>query len=265
MCRIMQTSSEILATLEHVNLSLGSREILRDISLEIYKGKVLTIIGPNGAGKSTLLRVLLGLQAVDSGKVTRVPSLRIGYVPQKISINPLMPLSVRCFVALAGGKGVDDTLAEVGILHLEGQAIQSVSGGEFQRVLLARALMRHPQLLVLDEPAQGVDMMGQGALYEKIAQLKDERGFGVLMVSHDLHVVMQKTDQVLCLNQHICCSGLPEDVSKHPAYQRLFGNFPDAGLAIYTHHHDHQHDLHGNVVPKCGSHSCDDREKCSNG
>ncbi|MCK5895585.1 MAG: zinc ABC transporter ATP-binding protein ZnuC [Cocleimonas sp.] len=244
----MQTSTRILATLEHVNLSLGRREILRDISLELHAGKILTIIGPNGAGKSTLLRVLLGLQTVDSGKVNRPASLRIGYVPQKIVINPLMPLKVRCFIALAGRQGVDDILASVGISHLAEQAIQSISGGEFQRVLLARALIRQPQLLVLDEPAQGVDMMGQAALYEKIAQLKQEHGFGVLMVSHDLHVVMQQTDQVLCLNQHVCCSGLPEDVSKHPAYQQLFGDFPDSGLAIYTHHHDHQHDLHGDIV-----------------
>ena len=265
MRRIMQTSSEILATLKHVNLSLGSREILRDISLEIHAGKVLTIIGPNGAGKSTLLRVLLGLQSVDSGTVTRAKSLRIGYVPQKIMINPLMPLSVRCFVALAGDKGVDEIIDEVGVSHIADQPIQSISGGEFQRVLLARALIRNPRLLVLDEPAQGVDMMGQGALYEKIAELKDKRGFGVLMVSHDLHVVMQKTDQVLCLNQHICCSGLPEDVSKHPAYQRLFGNFPDAGLAIYTHHHDHEHDLHGNVVRDCTTRGCNDKEKCGHG
>jgi zinc transport system ATP-binding protein len=246
----MQTSTRILATLKHVNLSLGRREILRDISLELHAGNVLTIIGPNGAGKSTLLRVLLGLQAVDSGEVNRPASLRIGYVPQKIIINPLMPLKVRCFIALAGTQGVDDILADVGISHLAEQAVQSISGGEFQRVLLARALVRQPQLLVLDEPAQGVDMMGQAALYEKIAQLKNERGFGVLMVSHDLHVVMQQTDQVLCLNQHVCCSGLPEDVSKHPAYQQLFGDFPDSGLAIYTHHHDHRHNLHGDIVDR---------------
>ena len=261
MRRIMQTSSRILATLKHVNLSLGRREILRDISLELMAGKVLTIIGPNGAGKSTLLRVLLGLQTVDSGEITRLPALRIGYVPQKIIINPLMPLTVHCFIALAGNKNIENVMTDTGILHLADQAVQSISGGEFQRVLLARALMRQPQLLVLDEPAQGVDMMGQAALYEKIAQLKDQHGFGVLMVSHDLHVVMQKTDQVLCLNQHVCCSGLPEDVSQHPAYQRLFGDFPDSGLAVYTHHHDHQHDLHGDVIsthstPKSDKKSC---------
>lgn len=251
MRRIMQTSTRILATLKHVNLSLGRREILRDISLELHAKKVLTIIGPNGAGKSTLLRVLLGLQRIDSGEINRPASLRIGYVPQKITINPLMPLKVRCFIALAGNKGIDDILEDMEISHLAQQAVHSISGGEFQRVLLARALVRQPQLLVLDEPAQGVDMMGQGALYEKIAQLKNKHGFGVLMVSHDLHVVMQQTDQVLCLNQHVCCSGLPEDVSKHPAYRQLFGDFPDTGLAVYTHHHDHQHNLRGDVVTDC--------------
>lgn len=261
----MQTSGKKLATLKHVNLSLGSREILRDVSLEVEAGKVLTIIGPNGAGKSTLLRILLGLQKPDSGEVSLLPSLRVGYVPQKITINPLMPLTVHRFISLAGKGDVDEALAEVGMSHIADQAIQSISGGEFQRVLLARAIIRQPQLLVLDEPAQGVDMMGQGALYEKIAHLKDNYGFGVIMVSHDLHVVMQKTDQVLCLNQHICCSGLPEDVSKHPAYKRLFGNFPDAGLAIYTHHHDHQHDLHGNVIKPCATHGCDDPKRCQHG
>ncbi len=265
MRRIMETSSTILATLKHVSLSLGSREILRDISLELYTGKILTIIGPNGAGKSTLLRVLLGLQVIDSGEVNRPTSLRIGYVPQKITINPLMPLKVRCFIALAGNKGIDRVLADVGISHLANQAVQSISGGEFQRVLLARALMRQPQLLVLDEPAQGVDMMGQGVLYEKIAQLKNEYGFGVLMVSHDLHIVMRQTDQVLCLNQHVCCSGRPEDVSQHPAYQSLFGDLPTSGLAVYTHHHDHQHNLHGDVVTIDSSQACNNKDKCTHG
>jgi zinc transport system ATP-binding protein len=252
----MQTSSKILATLKHVNLSLGKREILRDISLDLIAGKVLTVIGPNGAGKSTLLRVLLGLQRADSGEVMRLPSLRIGYVPQKIMINRLMPLTVRCFIALAGNKDIENIMADAGILHLAAQAVQSISGGEFQRVLLARALMHQPQLLVLDEPAQGVDLAGQAALYEKIAQLKNQYGFGVIMVSHDLHVVMQKTDQVLCLNQHVCCSGLPEDVSRHPEYQRLFGDFPDSGLAVYMHHHDHQHNLHGDIVSTNSTHHC---------
>ena len=224
---------------------------MHDVSLELQAGKVLTVIGPNGAGKSTLIRVLLNLQNPDSGTVWRKPKLRIGYVPQKISINDLMPLKVNRFVTLAKQNKqskVDDVLAETGISHLAKQAIQQLSGGEFQRVLLARALLQNPELLVLDEPAQGVDVTGQAELYEQIYQLKKARGFGVLMISHDLHLVMQKTDQVLCLNQHICCSGQPDAVSNHPEYLRLFGDLPAEGLAVYTHQHDHCHDLHGNVV-----------------
>jgi len=214
----------------------------------LQAGKVLTVIGPNGAGKSTLVRILLGLQQIDSGTIWCKPKLRVGYVPQKISINTLMPLSVKRFVALAGKGDIEQVLSEAGVKHLQAQDIQQLSGGEFQRVLIARALLRKPELLVLDEPAQGVDVMGQAELYEQISHLKNNYGFGVLMVSHDLHLVMQKSDQVLCLNQHICCSGQPEDVSKHPEYQRLFGDVPVEGLAVYTHQHNHCHDLHGDVV-----------------
>lgn len=256
----MTDSKKILAVLKHVSLSFEKRQILSDVSLSIEAGKVLTIIGPNGAGKSTLLKVLLGLQESDSGEVSLQPNLRIGYVPQSITIDNTMPLTVKRFVAL-GAKG--DALAvleELKVGHLAESPIQSISGGEFQRVLLARAVLRKPDLLVLDEPAQGVDVMGQGELYEHISQLRQRYGFGVVMVSHDLHLVMAKTDQVICLNQHICCHGVPDDVSRHPEYQRLFGDMPDAGLAVYTHHHDHTHDIHGNVVPE-GEHS----EGCNHG
>lgn len=241
-------SDNILASLQHISLKLQGKTILHDISLQLQAGKVLTVIGPNGAGKSTLVRILLGLQKPDSGTIWQKPNLRIGYVPQKISVNALMPLTVKRFVALAGTGDVDQALQEAGVKHLEMQDIHQLSGGEFQRVLLARALLRKPELLVLDEPAQGVDVMGQAELYEQIAQLKKKYNFGVLMVSHDLHLVMQKSDEVLCLNQHICCSGQADDVSSHPEYQRLFGNMPATGLAVYTHNHNHSHDLHGNVI-----------------
>ncbi len=248
---IKKSEEKLLASLKHIGLNLQGKSILHDVSLELQAGKILTVIGPNGAGKSTLIRILLGLQTPDSGEVWRQSKLRIGYVPQKISINELMPLTVERFVALAKHKNKNDivkSLAETGIAHLNKQAIQSLSGGEFQRVLLARALLQKPQLLILDEPAQGVDVMGQAELYEKISELKNTHGFGVLMISHDLHLVMQNTDQVLCLNQHICCSGQPDDVSNHPEYLRLFGDLPAEGLAVYTHQHDHCHDLQGNVV-----------------
>ena len=244
----MTNSDKILATLNHVSLIHGSRQILQDISLSLEAGKVLTIIGPNGAGKSTLLRVLLGLQQADSGEVKLRDGLRVGYVPQSISIDNNLPLTVQRFVQLGGKGSVSDVLDMLKIKHLKSLAIQSISGGEFQRVLLARALLRRPDLLVLDEPAQGVDVMGQGELYAKISELRNEYGFGVIMVSHDLHLVMAKTDQVICLNQHICCHGVPDDVSRHPEYKRLFGDMPDTGLAVYTHHHDHSHVIHGNVV-----------------
>lgn len=232
-------------------MSLEGKSILHDVSLTLQAGKILTVIGPNGAGKSTLVRILLNLQDVDSGEVWQKRHLRIGYVPQKISINHLMPLTVERFVSLAKHKNkshVESVLEETGVAHLRKQPTQKLSGGEFQRVLLARALLQSPELLVLDEPAQGVDVIGQAELYEKISDLKDAHGFGVLMISHDLHLVMQKTDQVLCLNQHICCSGQPEDVSNHPEYLKLFGDLPPEGLAVYTHQHDHCHDLQGNVV-----------------
>ena len=244
----MMNSDKIIAALNHVSLAHGRRQILQDVSLSLEAGKVLTIIGPNGAGKSTLLKVLLGLQDADSGEVTLRKGLRIGYVPQSISIENHLPLSVRRFVALGGKGSVSEVLAILKIEHLDSAAIQSISGGEFQRVLLARALLRRPDLLVLDEPAQGVDVMGQGELYDKISELRNRYGFGVIMVSHDLHLVMAKTDQVICLNQHICCHGVPDDVSRHPEYQRLFGDMSDTGLAVYRHHHDHTHDIQGNVV-----------------
>lgn len=246
-----KSSANKLASLKNISLNLHNKSILHDVSLELQAGKILTVIGPNGAGKSTLIRILLGLQKPDDGTVWRKPKLNIGYVPQKISINDLMPLSVKRFISLSkntNNKDIEAVLEEIGVAHLTDQDIQALSGGEFQRVLLARALINQPELLVLDEPAQGVDVIGQGELYELIANLKEMHGFGVLMISHDLHLVMQKTDQVLCLNQHICCSGQPEDVSQHPEYLRLFGNIPAEGLAVYTHHHNHCHDLHGDVV-----------------
>lgn len=247
----MPDDQKKLVSLNNISLSIQDKTILHDISLDLYADKILTIIGPNGAGKSSLLKILLGLTNATSGNIWLKPNLKIAYVPQKMSINSLIPLSVERFVALSGMKNkseISSALQKTEISHLKNQAIQQLSGGELQRVLIARALLRQPELLVLDEPAQGIDVIGQAELYEKISALKTSCGFGVLMVSHDLHLVMQQTDQVLCLNQHICCSGKPEAVSKHPEYQRLFGNLPTEGLAVYTHQHNHCHDLHGDVV-----------------
>jgi len=256
--------TELLAKLTHINLSIKNRKILQDIGLQLHAGKILTIIGPNGAGKSTLLKILLGLRQPDSGIVWKKPYLSIGYVPQHVHISALLPLTVNRFLDLRSGvprfyqqqkrlayeQHKQQLLSDLGIAKLGLQALQSLSGGEMQRVLLARALLPSPELLVLDEPAQGIDVAGQSELYQLIQQVKEQCGCGVLLVSHDLHLVMSSADQVLCLNQHICCQGKPEKVSKHPEYLKLFGNLSSAAvanLAIYTHQHDHHHDLHGNI------------------
>jgi zinc transport system ATP-binding protein len=238
-----------------LNLNRRGRQILQQVDLTLEAGKIVTLIGPNGAGKTSLVRSLLGLIAPDTGEITRAPDLRIGYMPQKLHIEASLPLNVSRFLALGGKPRLD--LAEImqltGISRLAGMPMQALSGGETQRVLLARALLRDPQLLVLDEPVQGVDVTGQVALYGLINDIRNRRGCGVLLVSHDLHLVMATSDTVICLNQHICCQGHPEQVTSDPAYLALFGEHPQAGqraaqIAIYTHHHDHQHDTHGNVI-----------------
>ena len=221
-----------------------------DVNLKVQRGHIHALIGPNGAGKTTLVRAVLGLLKPDSGSVWRKPKLRVGYMPQKLHVDATLPLSVLRFLRLVPGVSradVQAALAEVGAEQVLDSPLQSISGGELQRVLLARALLRKPELLVLDEPVQGVDVAGQAELYRLITQLRDRHGCGVLMVSHDLHLVMSTTDQVVCLNRHVCCSGHPEQVSFDPAFVELFGE--DAkSLAVYTHHHDHEHDLHGAVV-----------------
>ncbi|KAA8729892.1 MAG: zinc ABC transporter ATP-binding protein ZnuC [Ewingella americana] len=240
-----------LTTLNKISVAFGNRRVLSDISLTLQPGKILTLLGPNGAGKSTLVRVVLGLVPPTSGTLTREPGLRIGYVPQKLHLDATMPLTVSRFMRLKPGVKRDDilpALKRVQAAHLLDQPMQKLSGGENQRVLLARALMNNPQLLVLDEPTQGVDVNGQLALYNLIDNLRCELGCAVLMVSHDLHLVMAKTDEVLCLNQHICCSGSPEVVSTHPEFIAMFGNRGAEQLAIYRHHHNHRHDLKGKVI-----------------
>jgi zinc transport system ATP-binding protein len=247
----------------------NGRQILQNADLDLAAGKIVTLIGPNGAGKTTLVRAVLGLIKADQGSIEKAPGLRIGYMPQKLHLDASLPLTVARFLALGGKPRVD--LAEIlqltGIDKLVDLPIQSLSGGETQRVLLARALLRDPQLLVLDEPVQGVDVAGQSALYALINEIRNQRHCGVLLVSHDLHLVMATTDTVICLNQHVCCHGHPEQVTNDPAYLALFGDVIGAQVApqvaIYTHHHDHQHDAHGNVIKPKGTHvhaagSCDD-------
>jgi zinc transport system ATP-binding protein len=245
------SASEPLISVSDLTVRFGEAATLDRVNLAVQPGEIVTVIGPNGAGKTTLLRVMLGLTEADSGQVDRRGKLRIGYMPQSIAIDETLPLTVRRFLDLGGrvGKGRRrEVLEDVGVRHLLAQPLQRISGGEMQRVLLARALLRDPELLVLDEPAQGLDVVGQADLYELIGQLRGRLGCGVLMVSHDLHLVMAAADRVVCLNHHVCCTGAPHDVAEHPEYLALFPETPVATLGIYTHHHDHSHAVTGEVV-----------------
>lgn len=252
----MSQSSESLLTASDICISLQGRQVLDHVDVSVQRGQIVTLIGPNGAGKTTLVRVLLGLLKPDSGSIERRPGLRIGYMPQRLQLSDNLPLTVRRFLDLGCRKNCESdpmtVVDQLDIGHLLNSPLQRLSGGEHQRVLLARALLRKPDLLVLDEPVQGVDVTGQSVLYGLISAIRERLGCGVLMISHDLHLVMAATDQVLCLNNHVCCSGHPESVSQHPAYLELFGAPASARLAVYTHHHDHTHDIHGNIKPHKG-------------
>jgi zinc transport system ATP-binding protein len=229
--------------LDGVSLAFGQRQVLENVSLQLHPGEIVTLIGPNGAGKTTLLRVALGLEKPDTGSVRLKPGLRLGYLPQRLKVDDTMPLTVRRFLSLAPNpqRSGAEALGETGAGHVLDLPVQTLSGGELQRVLLARALMRDPDLLVLDEPVQGVDVAGQAEIFALIRRIRDTRQTAILLVSHDLHLVMAKTDKVICLNRHVCCSGHPDEVMRDPAYRALFGEAADA-FALYTHHHDHGHD-----------------------
>jgi len=227
----------------------GGRMILENVDIAISAGEIVTLIGPNGAGKTSLVRLLLGLLTPDSGAISRAPGLTIGYLPQRFAVNAAIPLSVGRFLTLTAraDAAASMLLQEVGACHLEGAQISDLSGGEFQRVALAKALMGNPRFLVLDEPVQNVDFTGEAELYKLIETLRDTRGCGVLLVSHNLHVVLGASDRVVCLNRHVCCSGVPDSVAQHPEYARLFGREAAEAFAVYAHHHDHEHDLSGGV------------------
>ena len=249
-------TESVLIEASRVDVSFDGRLVLKNVEARVRSGEIVTLIGPNGAGKTTMIKVMLGLTRPQGGTVHRASGLRIGYMPQRLVIDPSLPLDVNGFLALGLGRAQANkgrraqVLEEVGATQVTNSPIQGISGGELQRVLLARALLRDPDLLVLDEPVQGVDVGGQAELYALIRRLRDERGCGVLMVSHDLHVVMAATDQVVCLNHHVCCAGHPEMVSRHPEFVSLFGREIAGELAVYHHDHDHDHDVHGDVVPR---------------
>ncbi len=247
-------SGEPLIQACDLTIKFGGHTAIRDVNLTVHKKEIVTLIGPNGAGKSTLLRALLKAIKPTSGEVWRRHGLIIGYVPQKLNIDPIMPMTVERFLSIPEHRPLDEckeALSNVGASHTLNQSIQSLSGGEFQRVLLARAILRKPDLLVLDEPVQGVDFQGQTELYRLISRLKEQVGFGILMVSHDLHIVMAETDRVVCINGHVCCSGAPTQVSDSPEYLALFGGQTKPGLAVYHHLHDHTHESGHQHGPEC--------------
>ena len=244
--------SDALLSARGVGLARGGRTILEHVDIDVSPGEIVTLIGPNGAGKTTLVRTLLGLERPDHGEIRRKPDLRVGYAPQRFDRDPAVPLTVSRFLTLGAAAAppkIAAVLAEVGAARVVDQQLPALSGGELQRVVLARALIRDPELLILDEPVRGVDYVGEAELYKLIGQIRNERGLGVLLVSHDLHVVMAQSDRVVCLNRHVCCHGVPETVAQHPEYVRLFGTETARAFAVYHHRHDHAHDLAGAPLP----------------
>jgi len=226
--------------------------VLDSVDLAVRPGEIVTLVGLNGAGKSTLIRVLLGIVRPDAGEVVRAPGLRVGYSPQQVHRDPVLPMTVRRFLTLgapAPRERLEALLDEVGAGAILAHPMAEISGGELHRVLLARALLREPGLLVLDEPLAGVDVTGQSELYRLIARIRDRHGCGVLLVSHDLHLVMAATDTVVCLNRHVCCTGHPRSITRHPEFISLFGPHVSSVLAVYQHSHDHRHDALGEPMP----------------
>jgi len=234
-----------LVHLQGLSVRLGGHAALHHVDLAIEPGEIVTVVGPNGSGKSTLLRTIIGALAPQSGAITRKPGLRVGYVPQKLHIDPTLPMTVRRFLDLpkrASDAQAEAALTEAGAGAYSARQMAALSGGQFQRVLLARALLNAPELLILDEATQGLDQPGSAAFYQTIADLRDRLGCAVLMVSHELHVVMAASDRVICLNGHICCEGAPEHVASAPEYRALFGTGTGGALALYRHEHSHSHD-----------------------
>jgi len=235
-----------LIELSNISVSYGQKSILTDINLLLKKNEITTLIGPNGAGKSTLVRVVLGIQPFKEGNIWRQSNLKIGFMPQKMGIPKTLPLSVYRFLKLDKQRFhadiIEKTAKEIGISHLLDASVHQLSGGEWQRVLLAKTLLTQPELLVLDEPMQGIDVVGQKALNKLIVSIRDRLQCAILLVSHDLHFVMSATDIVVCLNGHVCCSGTPKEVQNLPNYHQFFQQGEGSDLLLYQHQHDHSHD-----------------------
>lgn len=234
-----------LVSLRNATIRHSGTPALENVDFHIDRGEIVTILGPNGSGKSTLLRSIIGALPLSFGTVERAQDLRIGYVPQKLHIDPTLPLTVERFLSLPvriSKTETENALAEAGVPGLRKRQMTGLSGGQMQRVLLARALLSKPDLLILDEATQGLDQPGSAAFYQKIASVRSQIGCAVLMVSHELHVVMAASDRVICLNGHVCCEGAPAQVASAPEYQALFGSGTHGALALYRHEHDHSHD-----------------------
>ena len=245
----MRIENNTLIKLKDVGLKRNDKWLVKGVSLVVEKGKIITLIGPNGSGKSTTAKIALGLHKNIEGEVQKLTN-KIGYVPQKISIDWTLPLRVKDFMLLTddlNDKLIDEALTLTGVDHLKNKNLGNLSGGEFQRVLLARAISKKPELLVLDEPVQGVDFTGEIALYKLIKKISENLNCGILLISHDLHTVMSATDHVVCLNGHVCCSGSPLDVAKNKEYKALFGEQASQTLSIYEHKHDHVHSSDGEI------------------
>ncbi len=238
------TTNSLIST-ENVCLHYGNDVVLHDIDFAVHPREIVTILGPNGSGKSSFLRILIGALQPSGGRIMRQKHLRIGYVPQRLSIDSNLPMSVNRFLSL--GSRTDSILKQkwidqVGIESLLPMQVSQLSGGQLQRVMLAQALLSNPQVLILDEATQGLDQQGEAAFYRLIEQVRNEQGCAIVLVSHDLHVVMSASDRVVCLNGHVCCEGAPTIVSAAPEYRALFGLGTEGALALYRHDHDHSHD-----------------------
>lgn len=256
--------AECLVTLTGATIAHSGTPALRNVDFHINRGEIVTILGPNGSGKSTLLRAIIGALTPSSGVLKRAADLRIGYVPQKLHIDPTLPLTVRRFLSLPkriSDQEAEAALARANVAGLAQRQMTGLSGGQFQRVLLARALLSKPDLLILDEATQGLDQPGSAAFYRQIEAVRQELGCAVLMVSHDLHVVMAASDRVICLNGHICCEGAPAQVASAPEYQALFGQGTQGALALYRHEHDHSHDHDADCAPGCKEHHDTSQDK----
>lgn len=252
----MTIENNPLIKLDRAGIERDGRWLVRGVDLVINKGEIVTLIGPNGSGKSTTAKMALGLHKPSEGTASRHKSLKVGYVPQKLHIDWTMPLDVKRFMRLTGHISENDilhALEATQVSHLIHSELKNLSGGEFQRILLARAIAKKPNFLVLDEPVQGVDFAGEVALYKLITEIRDTLNCGILLISHDLHIVMASTDRVICLNGHVCCSGTPSSVASSPEYNALFGAKNRDTHAVYEHDHDHMHLPDGTVQHADGS------------